>query len=92
MTHVYFPLPGLERRWNRQWGRLLDRPSGRHCGYPPDHHLPGRLHGLLAGRHHAMTTSCAARTAEPRNDRAVGLVTPLHWSDVDVVQRRHYRQ
>jgi hypothetical protein len=27
--------------------RLLDRPPGRHCGY-----LPGRLHGLLAGRHH----------------------------------------
>jgi hypothetical protein len=40
----------------------------------------------------AVTTSGAARTAGPRDDHAVGLVTPLHWSDVDVVQHGHYRQ
>jgi hypothetical protein len=33
----------------------------------------------------AMTTSSAAQTAEPRDDHAVGLVTPLQWSDVDII-------
>jgi hypothetical protein len=39
-----------------------------------------------------MTTSGAAQTVGPRDDHAVGLVTPLHWSDVDVIQRGHYHQ
>jgi hypothetical protein len=33
----------------------------------------------------AVTTSGTARTVEPRDDHAAGLVTPLHWSDVDVI-------
>jgi hypothetical protein len=39
-----------------------------------------------------VTTSGATQTAGPRDDHAAELVTPLHWSDVDVIQRGHYRQ
>jgi hypothetical protein len=34
----------------------------------------------------AVTTSGTARTAKPRDDYAAGLVAPLDWSDVDVIQ------
>jgi hypothetical protein len=40
----------------------------------------------------AVTTSDAARTTGPGDDHAARLVTPLHWSDVDVVRCGHYRQ
>jgi hypothetical protein len=40
----------------------------------------------------AVTTSGATRTVEPEDDHTAGLVAPLHWSDVDVIQRGHYRQ
>jgi hypothetical protein len=40
----------------------------------------------------AVTTGGAAQTVGPGDGHATGLVTPLHWSDVDVVQRGHYRQ
>jgi hypothetical protein len=40
----------------------------------------------------AVTTSSATRTAGPEEDHAAGLVAPLHWSDVDIVQRGHYSQ
>jgi hypothetical protein len=40
----------------------------------------------------AATTSGASRTVEPGDDHAAGLVAPLHWSNVDIVQRGHYRQ
>jgi hypothetical protein len=39
-----------------------------------------------------VATSGAARTAGPGDDHARGLVAPLHWSDVDIVQCGHYRQ
>jgi hypothetical protein len=40
----------------------------------------------------AVTTSGAARTAGPGDDHAAGVVAPLHWSDVDIIQRGHYHQ
>jgi hypothetical protein len=40
----------------------------------------------------AVTTSGATRTTGPGDDHAVGLVAPLHWSDVNIIQRGHYRQ
>jgi hypothetical protein len=40
----------------------------------------------------AITTSGAARTVGPGDDHTAGLVTPLHWSDVDIIQRGYYCQ
>jgi hypothetical protein len=40
----------------------------------------------------AVTTSGAAQTTELGNDHAAGLVAPLHWSDVDIIQRGHPAQ
>jgi hypothetical protein len=40
----------------------------------------------------AVTTSGAARTAEPEDDHTARLVAHLHWSNVNVIQRGHYRQ
>jgi hypothetical protein len=40
----------------------------------------------------AVTTSGVARTTRPGDDHAAGLVAPLHWSDVDIIQRGHYCQ
>jgi hypothetical protein len=38
----------------------------------------------------AVTTIGVTRTTGPGDDHAAGLVTSLHWSNVDVVQRGHY--
>jgi hypothetical protein len=52
-----------------------------------DHRLSGRLHGLLTGAATAVTSSGANRTARSGDDHTAGLVAPLHWSDVNIVQR-----
>jgi hypothetical protein len=52
-----------------------------------DHRLSGRLHGLLTGAATTVTSSGANRTAGSEDDHTAGLVAPLHWSDVNIVQR-----